>query len=97
MDNVYLWVALVVVIAVIIINDIVHRKDVKGDRMIYAPEETVRRYLSILTLCMIAVIILAYSVSGIMMCLTMMFIAIVTSIRTYRMVSKRKSYHNMPQ
>jgi hypothetical protein len=97
MDNAYLWVALVVIVAVIIINDIVHRKDVKDDRMIYAPEETVKRYLSILTLCMMAVIILAYSVSGILMCLTMMFIAIVTSIRMYRMMLKRKSYRNTPQ
>jgi len=91
MDNIYLWVALVVVFAAIVINDIVHRKDVKDDRIIYAPEETVRRYLSILTLCTIAAIILAYSIFGVLTCLVITFISIVTSIRVYRMMLKRKS------
>ena len=91
MDDVYLWAAFLATFAIIIINDIVHWKDVKLDRIVYAPERTLRRYFFILMLGIIAMAITSFAVLGVAMLFICIVLGIITSIRIHRLMLKRKS------
>ena len=91
MDGVYLWAAFVVVFAIIIINDIVHWKDIREDRIVHAPERTLRRYFFVLFSCIIAVTIISFVIFGGFMVVTCAIIGTAVLIRTRRLMFRRKA------
>jgi len=93
MDDVYLclWVAFVAVFAIMLINDVIHRKDIRPDGIVHAPERTLRRYFFVLFSCIIAATIISFVILGALMVISCVVLGTAVLIRTRRLMLKRKA------